>query len=233
MPRPTLPYRPPRVPIDEISRRLDDELTIASARRSVRTFSQTPVPREVIARMIAVAGTAPSGAHRQPWTFVAISDPAMKAKLRAAAEEEERRFYTERASDEWLNALEPLGTDAVKTHLTDAPWVIVVFRRDKELLDGELKMNYYASESVGIAVGMLLSALHRAGLAALTHTPAPMTFLRELCGRPAHEKPYVVIPVGYPAEDCRVPDLSRKPLSEISIFFDKPEGESIECRPKG
>lgn len=213
-----VPYRPPRLPAGEVLRCIRAELDIASQRRSVRRFSRDPVPREVIEAAIRVAGTAPSGAHRQPWFFVALSDPDAKSRLSAAAEEEEKRFYAERAPADWLAALEPLGTDAVKTHLTDAPWVIVVFARSYEEREGRRLANYYVTESVGIAVGMLLSALHRAGLAALTHTPSPMGFLRDLCGRPENERPYVVIPVGWPAADCEVPDLHRKPLDAIADF---------------
>ncbi|MEZ4235307.1 MAG: nitroreductase family protein [Myxococcota bacterium] len=218
MPLPTVPYRLERVEPQETVARLEAELRVAQQRRSVRMFSREPVPRAAIERAIAIAGTAPSGAHRQPWFFVALSDPEAKAQLRAAAEAEEERFYRERAPQDWLDALEPLGTDAVKAHLTDAPWVIVAFRRDVEVVGERRLNNYYVTESVGIAVGMLIAALHRAGLATLTHTPAPMAFLRELCGRPANEKPYVVLPVGYPAEDCAVPDLQRKPLDEIADF---------------
>ena len=212
-----VPYRPPRVSPEESARRLREEYELADQRRTVRHFSPDPVTREAIEDAIRIAGTAPSGAHRQPWYFVAISDPEMKRQLREAAEKEERSFYDARATPEWLEALAPLGTDFNKEHLTDAPWVIVVFRRDYELLpDGTKLKGYYLNESVGIAVGFLIAALHRAGLATLTHTPAPMTFLRELCGRPANEKPFVLMPVGYPSEDCVVPDLDRKPLAEIA-----------------
>lgn len=167
-------------------------------------------------RRIAIAGTAPSGAHRQPWHFVVIGDAEVQAELRKRVEAEERDFYQRRAPKEWLEALKPLGTDFVKTHITDAPWVIVVFRRDyDELSDGARLKNYYMTESVGIAVGFMIQALHRVGLATLTHTPAPMTFLREVCRRPPNEKPFVLMPVGYPASDCRVPDLERKPVTEI------------------
>ncbi len=214
-----VPYRPARVPAEESVRLLREEYELASRRRTVRHFSTDPVPREAIADALRIAGTAPSGAHRQPWFFVAISEPEVKARLRAAAEAEEREFYARRATPEWLDALAPLGTDFVKAHLTDAPWVIVVFRRDVEVLpDGTRLKGYYLSESVGIAVGFLIAALHRAGLATLTHTPAPMTFLRELCGRPETEKPYLILPVGYPAADCVVPDLARKPLDEIAVL---------------
>ena len=192
----------------------------AAARRSVRHFSADPVPRELIERAIAIAGTAPSGAHRQPWHFVAISDPALKSRVRQAAELEEHEFYERRAPAEWREALAPLGTDFHKDYLDVAPWLIVVFRRDPEVLpDGRRLKNYYVQESVGIAVGFLIQALHRAGLATLTHTPSPMTFLRELCARPVNEKPFVLMPVGYPAEECTVPDLVRKPLAEIASFL--------------
>lgn len=212
-----IPYRPARVAPEESARRLHDELAIMSTRRTVRHFSTDPVPREAIEDAIRIAGTAPSGAHRQPWYFVAISDPASKARIRDAAEAEEREFYERRATPEWLEALAPLGTDFVKEHLTDAPWLIVVFRRDYELgADGTKLKGYYLNESVGIAVGFLIAALHHAGLATLTHTPAPMTFLREICGRPPSDKPFVLLPVGYPSDDCTVPDLERKPLSEIA-----------------
>lgn len=180
-------------------------------------FSPDPVPKEAIEDAIRIAGTAPSGAHRQPWFFSAVSDPVKKAEIRAVAEAEERDFYERRAPKEWLEALAPLGTDFNKSYLETAPWLIIVFRRDYEILpDGTRLKNYYMSESVGIAVGFLIQALHRAGLATLTHTPAPMTFLREICGRPVSEKPFVLMPVGYPARDSVVPDLSRKPLCEIA-----------------
>lgn len=221
MPPKVRPYRPEHVAPDEVARRLRAEHANAETRRSVRHFSPEPVPRAAIEDAIRIAGTAPSGAHRQPWFFVAISDPAIKARIRAAAETEERAFYEGgRATKEWLEALAPLGTDVVKEHLTTAPWLVVVFRRDGEPLpDGRVLKSYYAQESVGIAVGFLIAALHRAGLATLTHTPAPMTFLREICGRPANEKPFVILPVGYPAADCTVPDIERKPLEEIALFL--------------
>lgn len=220
MPLPTVPYGPRRVPAEVSIESLREAYGVANQRRSIRHFSQDPVPMEVIELAIAIAGTAPSGAHRQPWHFVAISDPNMKARLREAAEAEEREFYSKKATPEWLAALEPLGTDFVKSHLTDAPWIVIVFREDYGIsADGSRIKNYYMTESVGIAVGFFIQALHRAGLSTLTHTPSPMTFLRELCGRPANEKPLVVIPVGYPADDCRVPDLTRKSLAEIATFI--------------
>jgi iodotyrosine deiodinase len=205
--------------------RLDPEEAIArsraftatmEARRSVRLFSPEPVPRELIDNALAVAGTAPSGAHQQPWTFALVSDPELKAKLREAAEKEERDFYERRATDEWKEAIEPIGTDWVKTHITDAPYVIVVFEQPwRPGPDGTKIKHYYVRESVGIAVGFLLAALQVSGLCALTHTPSPMGFLRELLDRPEHERPFILIPVGYPAVDAVVPDLSRKPLDAI------------------
>jgi len=215
----TIPYRRPYVPPDEIVSRLREEYELANSRRTVRMFSEEPVPREAIEHALLIAGTAPSGAHRQPWHFVAINDPETKRQLRARVEEEERVFYEKRATPEWLEALRPLGTDFVKEHITTAPWVIVVFREDFGFTaDGRRIKNYYMTESVGIAVGFLIQALHRAGLATLTHTPAPMTFLREICGRPANEKPFVLMPVGYPHENAEVPDLARKSLAQIATF---------------
>lgn len=214
-----VPYSREWVSPEEVAARLREDREIAETRRTVRMFSDRPVPREAIEDAIRLAGTAPSGAHKQPWFFVAISDPETKRQLREKVEEAEREFYEQKATEEWLDALRPLGTDFVKEHITTAPWVIIVFRQDYERLpDGSRKKNYYMTESVGIAVGFLIQALHRAGLCSLTHTPAPMTFLREVCGRPENEKPFVLMPVGYPAEDCVVPDLARKALDEIADF---------------
>ncbi len=227
MPRPVIGYSTPRLSHDAALTVLDIELGLLERRRSVRRFSTEPVPRGLIERLIRIAGTAPSGAHRQPWHFVAISDPTRKQAMRRAAEEAERDFYERRAPAEWLAALEPPGTDFEKTHLTDAPWVIVVFQKNEDVLpDGRAVKTYYASESVGIAVGLLIASIHRAGLATLPHTPAPMAFLRELCRRPATERPYAILPVGYPSADCTVPDLQRKQLEEIAEFF-----EASEARP--
>ncbi len=215
-----VPYRPTRIAPSETVSRMYEEFETMDARRTVRMFSSDPVPREAIETAIRIAGTAPSGAHRQPWHFVAISDPDVKARLRVEAERAEKDFYENKAPREWLDALAPLGTDFRKDHITDAPWLIVVFRRDYDVMPtGTKAKNYYMTESVGIAVGFLIAALHKAGLATLTHTPAPMTFLRDICGRPANEKPFVLLPVGYPANDCVVPDLQRKPLEEISTFI--------------
>lgn len=219
MPLPTVPYSTQRLSESETVEAITREYEVMDSRRTVRMFSSDPVPQEVIEKAILVAGTAPSGAHKQPWHFVAISDPELKARIREAAQGEEKDFYEKRATQEWLDALEPLGTDFVKEHITEAPWLIVVFRRDYDVLpDGSRSKNYYMTESVGIAVGFLIQALHRVGLATLTHTPAPMSFLRDICGRPVNEKPYVLLPVGYPAANCEVPDLKRKPLDEIAEF---------------
>lgn len=215
-----VPYRPGRVSPNEAVSRLQDDYLSADSRRSVRMFSPDPVPREAVESAIRIAGTAPSGAHRQPWHFVAISDQETKRRIKEEAERAENEFYTKKAPPEWLEALKPLGTDFHKEYLTVAPWIVVVFRRDYDLLaDGTRLKNYYMTESVGIAVGFFIQALHRAGLATLTHTPAPMTFLREICGRPANEKPFVLMPVGYPSGDCVVPELRRKPLEQIATFL--------------
>jgi nitroreductase len=190
-------------------------------RRTTRHFSTRPVPRAAIASAIRTAATAPSGAHQQPWTFVAVGDPALRARMRAAAEHEERLNYEGRMPPEWREAVAPLGTDAVKAHLTDAPWVVVAFRQLYGVApDGTRRTFYYTQESMGIAVGFFIAAVHQMGLVTLTHTPSPMGFLGELLGRPAHEKAYLVLPVGYPAEDATVPDLERKPLEEVAVWFE-------------
>jgi iodotyrosine deiodinase len=188
-------------------------------RRTTRHFSREPVPREAIEWAIRTAGTAPSGAHQQPWTFAAVSDAEYKKRIRDAAEREEHDFYHGRAPDEWLEALAPLGTDEHKTHLTDAPWVVVLFRQAYGLrADGARRTHYYAMESCGIAAGLFIAAVHHMGLVTLTHTPNPMTFLAELLGRPANERAMLVMPVGYPASRARIPDLTRKPVDEIAVW---------------
>ena len=191
-------------------------------RHTVRDFTDQPVERSVIETCIRTAGSAPSGANHQPWFFAAISDPALKARIREEAEEEERRFYEGGAGDEWIKALEPIGTDAHKPHLTIAPWLLVVFaQRWGEFDDGTRYKNYYVPESVNIATGFLLAALHTAGLSTLTHTPNPMKFLNGALGRPASEKPTMIIAVGHPTADATVPSVAKmkKPLEEISAFF--------------
>jgi len=188
-------------------------------RRSVRAFSPDPVPQRLIEQAILSASTAPSGAHQQPWTFVAVSDPETRRRIRFAAEAEERRSYENRMSMEWLDALAPLGTDWQKPYLETAPWLVVLFEQIHGTFpDGTHKKHYYARESVGIAAGMFIAAVHHMGLATLTHTPSPMGFLTTILERPRSERPFVLFPVGYPAADATVPDLVRKPLSEVAVF---------------
>ena len=192
----------------------------AGQRRSIRSFSPEPVPLEVLEDCIRAAGTAPSGAHKQPWTFALVTDPGLKAQIRAAAEEEEQANYGGRMNDEWLSDLQPFGTDASKPFLEVAPALIIVFRHAWELQeDGSQGQNYYKQESVGIASGMLLAALNAAGLATLTHTPSPMGFLAKVLDRPANERAFLLIPVGYPAEGCQVPALARKGLDEVLVRY--------------
>lgn len=190
-----------------------------SRRRTTRHFSNRPVPRTVIENCLRTAGTAPSGAHQQPWHFVAVSDAAVKSRIREAAEKAEREFYST-APEEWLQALAPLGTDSVKPYLETAPWLIAIFgERYGVKPDGSRQTHYYMNESVGIAAGFLLAALHQSGLVALTHTPSPMNFLRELLGRPANEKPVLLVVTGYPSPEARVPRLERKSLTEIATVL--------------
>lgn len=208
----------PGVPPLEAAQRFFD---VMRRRRSVRAFSPRPVPRAVVEELVRCAATAPSGANLQPWRFVAVADPELKRRIRAAAEQEERAFYRERATPEWLEALAPLGTDEVKEYLEIAPWLVVVFRMTRTD-DGRLV--YYSEESVGLAAGFFLAAAHHAGLATLTHTPSPMKFLAEILGRPAHERPYLLIPLGWPAEDCQVPRhaLARRPLAQTLVVHPAP-----------
>jgi iodotyrosine deiodinase len=212
---------PPRDPIPDEERiaraaGFADEM---ARRRTVRDFAPTPVPRALIEHCLRAAGTAPSGANQQPWRFVAISDPALKHRIREAAEAEEREFYEHRAPDAWLEALAPLGTDADKPFLDVAPWLIAVFYERFGLdADGNKHKRYYPHESVGIATGLLIAALHRAGLATLTHTPSPMGFLNEVLDRPRNEMAYLLLVAGHPAEDCRVPDVERLPLEAYASF---------------
>ena len=228
MNRPFVPYQqsiPAGVP--EERARLFHELM--DGRRTVRDFSDRPVSEELIRSLIATAGTAPSGANKQPWRFVAVRDPEIKRQMRLAAEEEERRFYTDRASPEYLADLAHLGTDENKDYFDTVPWVVVVFKLVKDPTPdtdlGQSDQVYYINESVGIAVGMFLAAARNAGLATLTHTPNPMRFLTKLLGRPDYERPFLIIPVGHPAADCMVPDIRRKPLDEIMVI-DRPQEPS-------
>ncbi|MEU9621278.1 MULTISPECIES: nitroreductase family protein [unclassified Streptomyces] len=213
-----VPYRPERTPAEESLARSAQLSRRMAERRTVRRFSADPVPEQVVKDAIACAATAPSGAHQQPWTFVLVKDPEVRRRIREAAEHEEKISYDGRLGEEWLAALRPLGTDAVKAHMTDAPALVVVFQQRYWVgEDGTRHKHYYVDESVGIAVGMLLSALHLSGLAALIHTPSPMRFLREVLDRPENEKAFAVIPVGYPADDCHVPDLVRKSLDQVLV----------------
>lgn len=208
-----------RLPPDEVVRRAREFYAGMSRRRTTRHFSAEPVPREAIELAIQTAGTAPSGAHQQPWTFVAVSDPGLKEQIRQAAEREEHENYHGRMPPEWLRALEPLGTDEHKPHLTEAPWVVVVFRKAYGVnADGSKRPFYYTQESVGIATGFFVAAVHMMGLVTLTHTPNPMGFLTELLARPANEKPWLILPVGYPAAGATVPDIERLPLSDIALW---------------
>ena len=207
-------------PEEDMLRRAADFYADIRRRRTVREFSDRPVPRAIIEDCVRAAGTAPNGANLQPWQFVVVSDAEIKRRIRVAAEEEEWAFYAEKAPQEWLDALAPLGTDANKPFLETAPYLIAIFAQRFGLLpDGRKVKHYYTVESVGIATGILITALHYAGLASLTHTPSPMDFLNNILGRPANERPFLLLVVGYPTEDARVPDIAKKPLEEIATFL--------------
>lgn len=193
-----------------------DFYTQMDARRSVRAFSDKPVSQAVIEKIIQTASTAPSGAHKQPWTFCAIQNKKIKSEIRKAAEKEEYESYTNRMTDEWINDLKPLGTDWQKPFLEIAPWIIVMF---SQTTAADKSKHYYVQESCGIAAGFLIAAIHQAGLCTLTHTPSPMNFLKKILNRPDNERPYLLLPVGYAAQDCYVPDIQRKTLNEVSIFL--------------
>jgi len=203
----------------EMIRRSKDFYEDIKKRRTVREFSDMPVPNEVIDNCILAAGTAPSGANLQPWHFVVVSDPKIKRQIRKAAEEEEKEFYTKRAPKEWLDALAPLGTDEHKPFLEKAPFLIAIFSKSYDILPDSRKVKqYYSQESVGIACGMLITAVHNAGLISLTHTPSPMSFLNKVLGRPSNERPFLLLVVGYPEEDAKVPDIRKKDLKEIVTY---------------
>lgn len=220
--QPFVPYRPDRLDQQAGLERGKALYAHLDRRRSVRFFSDAPVPRAMIETAIRAAGTAPSGAHQQPWTFVAISDPARKARIREAAEHEEKISYEGgRMPEEWREALRPLGTDWRKPYLDTVPWIVVVFAQLHGFHDdGRRKKHYYVQESVGIACGLFIAALHEMGLSTLTHTPSPMGFLSELLERPKHEKPVILFPIGYPTDDAVVPELDRKPLAETAVWFE-------------
>ena len=213
-----IPYKPETLSDEEMIASSESFYHKLNQRRSVRFFSDKPVEKAVIENIIKTAGTAPSGAHKQPWYFVAVSDPEVKRSIRVAAEKEEQAFYSGRASEQWLKDLEPLGTDWRKPFLETAPWLIIIFKRAYDEGFAGRSKNYYVQESVGIASGMMISAIHNAGLVTLTHTPSPMNFLAEILGRPSNEKPFLLLPVGYASDDATVPDLKRKSLEEISDF---------------
>jgi len=219
---PTIPLTTFReYPVDEMRQRVVDFYEEMDRRRTVREFSDRPVPRDIIETALRAAGTAPSGANLQPWHFVVVSGAETKKNIREAAEVEEREFYEHRASPEWLTALEPLGTDSDKPFLETAPYLIAVFlQKFGELPDGRKVKHYYPVESTGIATGILITALHEAGLATLTHTPSPMKFLNEILGRPKSERPFLLLVVGYPAADAAVPDIERKPLEDFTSFIE-------------
>lgn len=217
---PYIAYSKPLLTDEEMLKRCKSFYDFMDNRRSVREFSDKPVPREVIENLIKTASTAPSGAHKQPWTFCVVSNTEVKKQIRIAAEEEELESYESRMSSDWLDDLKPLGTDWHKPFLETAPYLIIVFRRIYEFgPDGKKKNNYYVQESVGLACGFLLAAIHDAGLVSLTDTPSPMNFISKILNRPDNEKPFLLIPVGYPAEECWVPDIKRKELEEVCVFY--------------
>jgi iodotyrosine deiodinase len=223
-----IPYRPARRALEDMDTRAAAFYAEMDERRTVRNFSSDPVPQHLIELAIRTASTAPSGAHQQPWTFVAVSDPDTKRRIRIAAESEERRSYENRMSTEWLDALAPLGTDWQKGFLESAPWIVVLFEQiHGSFPDGSHKKHYYTRESVGIAAGIFITAIHHMGLATLTHTPSPMGFLTQILGRPRSERPFVLFPVGFPADEATVPDLQRKPLDTVA-FFDPPLADPDE-----
>ena len=216
---PFVPYAFERFSVEEMTTRADAFYDLMEQRRSVRFFKPDAVPQALIERAIATASTAPSGAHRQPWKFVAISNPNIKSEIRRAAEEEEKRSYSSRMPEAWRTALAPLGTTWEKPYLETVPWIVVLFEETKTVrVTGEAIKYFYVRVSVGIAAGMFIAALHQMGLATLTHTPSPMHFLSRILERPKHERPFILFPIGYPADGCTVPDLTRKSLDEVAVF---------------
>lgn len=217
---PFIPYSLPNYRADELVQKSKEYYQFLDGRRTVREFSDRDIPKEVIDNIIRTASTSPSGAHKQPWTFCAISSPNLKKKIREAAEKEEYESYTNRMPDTWLKDLEPFQTDWHKPFLETVPWIIVVFKKAYDIKNGEKVNNYYVNESVGLACGFLLNALYHCGLAALTHTPSPMNFLTKVLNRPENERPFLLIPVGYLADNAKVPELKRKDLNEVSVFYE-------------
>jgi len=214
-----IPYKGITYASEESKQRSQDYYEYMDKRRSVREYSDRPVDKAIIDHIIMTASSAPSGAHKQPWTFCAISNPEIKSAIRKAAEQEEHESYNGRMSEEWLEALKPFGTDWHKPFLEIAPWLIIVFKKAYDLEDGKKSKNYYVNESVGIACGFLLSAIHNAGLVSLTHTPSPMNFLQKILNRPENERAFLLIPVGYPAEGVQVPDIDRKKKEEVIVYY--------------
>jgi iodotyrosine deiodinase len=212
-------YYPETLPEEDMLRKSEDFYHWMNKRRTVRDFSSRPVPIQIIENIIRTASTAPSGAHKQPWTFCVVSDPEIKSTIRVMAEKEEVENYQQRMPPEWLEDLKILGTDEHKPFLETAPYLIIVFKKVYELVNNKARNNYYVNESVGLASGFLLAAIHNAGLVALTHTPSPMNFLTKILKRPENERPFLLIPVGYPADEVLVPDLQRKPLDEVMVKY--------------
>lgn len=214
-----VPYDLPRRPVDEMTQRATEFFELLNTRRSIRSFATDPVPQELLEQAVITASTAPSGAHRQPWTFVLVGDPSLKARIRQAAEDEETENYEGgRLPAEWREALAPLGTDSSKPYLEDAPWLVVLFEQRYGIAaNGDTTKNYYVKESVGIAAGIFVASIHNMGLSTLTHTPSPMAFLARILNRPENERPFALFPVGYPASGCTVPDLARKSPDDVLI----------------
>lgn len=215
-----IPYRGIRYPKAEMLQRSREFYQFLNKRRTVRDFSDKPIPEEVIHNIILTASTAPSGAHKQPWTFCLVSNPDIKKAIREAAEKEEYLNYHGRMTEEWIEDLRPFGTNWEKPFLETAPYLIVVFKKAYDVVDGEQRKNYYVTESVGLAAGFLLAAIHFAGLVALTHTPSPMNFLQEILKRPENERPFLLIPIGYPADEAEVPDIARKTIEDILVVYE-------------
>ena len=215
-----IPFKQKELTADEQLKASEEFYHHLNSRRSIREFSDRSVDIKVIENIIKTASTAPSGANKQPWTFCVISNPALKSKIRAAAEEEEKENYAGRMSERWLEDLEPFGTNWEKPFIEIAPYIIVVFKRAHETINGEKRNNYYVNESVGIACGMLIAAIHNAGLASLTHTPSPMNFLTKVLNRPENERPFLLIPVGYAAKGAKVPDIKRKSIKDVVVSYE-------------